>query len=737
MDQRLITLEQEQPANVIDFPLDSQALSRRGNLVPGMGAQDVLDTEEMIRRRFDSAEDQTNLVSKEINRSERQFKGLFAANSKFQEQKEWEDPDEDDVRIFMRKTMEHIQIVYSHLDGLTGQLNPLLVLKPSVSGLIHPQVEYERAKVKELVVNFFLEKTRFKKDILPRWRWNFLKHPSAFLRVLYKADPVEPDIEIEVVDRGMLYFDPNNTKGDIKKAGWVIERFVVTRDKVEQNIRDGHWYIPDGVSDISNLFAPPQDDTVARIVGNDIMNADHRGHERDDLIEGLHYWQAEQDGSPHAYGVILGGKDGRLVRWGPNPYAYKGVPYRGKSYLRDPYHVDGISLSMQYRSIQETYNTLFNLRIEDVLENVKRRIHVFEGMFNETTKEDHENNQKYIRFSNDFFQQVMDSGKKATDFMIPPSDGDSTQHLLQDLQYLGAEGRTETSINDAFRGQNPQSGATLGQVQENLIRALGVFRPVFAQEMSLVEEVGEIINVYFEDEDFFGPERIVSIVGPNRYKDTVRGFFDVPGTGLSARRVTPDEMAVDVTVEVMNQAEHLASRTLRMSQRNGFFENLRQHPELAKEAKKTINFTALFLRDLADIGEDIEAITYTPEQQQKRAQEEKQEQEQTMAQQAQFTGMMKQAEENARMQREVQVAQAKTGLETDRDETRIGAELEARLIEIVSKANADNRAALEKQLENHFQMIERMWLEAALEIEAAKHGANVSVQTGGNSISKQ
>ncbi len=737
MDQQLITLEQEDPANVIDFPSDDTPLSRKGNLVPGLNPQEKLDIEELIRRRFDSAEEKTISVSNEIVRAERQFKGLFAANSKFAEQQEWEDPDEEDVRIFMRKTMEHIQIVFSHLDGLTGQLNPLLVFQPSISGLIHPQIEYERAKVKELMVNFYLDKNRFKKDVLPRWRWNFLKHPSAFMRVLYDADSEEPDIKIELVDRGMLYMDPSNDKGDIKECAWVIERFMMTRDEAEQNIRNGHWWVPDDIGDFSNLFAPPQDDTVARLIGSGIASEGHRGPEKDDLIEGFHYWQAQKKGAPHAYGVILGGKNGHLVRWGPNPYPYKGIPYRGKSYLRDSYSPDGTSLAMQYRSIQEVYNTFFNLRVEDVLENVKQRWHVFSAMFNETTAEDHANNQKYVRFADDFFQQIMESNKTLKDFTLPPQGGDSTAGLLQDLQYLGAEGRAETSINDAFRGSNPQSGATLGQVQENLVRALGVFRPIFSQEMSLIEEIGEIINVYFGDEDFFGPERIVSIIGPNRYKKTVRGFVDVPSAGLSARRVTPDEMDVDVTVEVMSQAEHLASRTLRQQQRGLFFESLRHHPELAKEASKTINFSAIFLRDLADMGEDIEAITFTPEEQQQRAQEEQQQKSAAMEEQAQFTGMMKKAEEGARMQREVQVAQAKAGFDAEKDEVRIDAELESSLIEIVAKANAENRIELAQMLQDHQQKMERMFLEASLEIEAAKQGANVSVQTGGNSINKQ
>ncbi len=715
-DRQLITLEQAEPANVIQANFDQGPRLRKGNLVRKMDSQGVLELEEMIQRRQDSAEELTNLVSKEIERSERQFKGLFAKTSKFHEQHEWDDPEEDDVRIFMRKTMEQIQIVYSHLDGLTGQLNPLLTMKPSVSGLYPPEEEFKRAKVKELLVNFYLDKNRFKKDILSRWRWNFLKHPSAYLRVLYRSDPVEPDIEIELVDRGMLYIDPYIMTGDIKDAAWVIERGVVTRDEAHQNIEDGHWHVPEGVGDVSNLFAPPQDETVRRLIGGNVGATDHRGPERDDLIEVLHYWQAERRGNPHAYGVLLGGKNGKLVRWGPNPFPYTGIPYRGKSYIRDPYKPDGTSLSMQYRSIQETFNTLFNLRIEDVLENVKQRWHVIASLFNDQTKGDHENNQKYVRLADDFAQQILTEGRKLSDFMIAPAGGDSTQHLLSDLQYLGGEGQQQTSTKDVFRGGNPQSGATLGQFQEQLMRSLGVFRPIFSQEMTLIEEVGQILDVYFSDEDFFGPERIVSIIGPNRYKDVIGGFTDGGLTGLGARKITPDEMDVDVTVEVLNQAEHMASRTLRLAQQDVFFESLRHHPELAKQAGEEINFPALFRKRLEDMGEDIEAITYTPEEKQKRAQEQKAEQEQAMMQEGQFAAILSQSEEQAKMIREIRVVQEKAKAESQRDSAKITTEHQADIAEILAKANADNRAAMVEMLQDHQQKMEAMLWGCAVEI---------------------
>ena len=733
MDRQLITLEQTESADVLTYQFNQSPVLKEGNLAQKLSPHDVEGIEEMIRQRFDSAEETTNLVTKEILRAERQFKGLFS-DGKFNEQKEYEDIDDGDIRIFMRKTMEHIQVVFSHLDGLTSQLNPLLVFQPSPSGIHPPQEEFERAKLKEILVEFYFKKNRFKKDVLPRWRMNFLKHPSAYLEVVYNGDPIEPDIQINLVDRGMLYIDPWIDTGDIKDAGWVIKRAVVTRDEVEEKVRQGHWHLEHGMTDLSNLFAPPSDDLVRQLIGSNVGNSDARGPERDDLIEVLYYFQAERRGMPHAYGVILGGKNGGLVRWGPNPFPYKGIPFRGKSYIRDSYKPDGTSLAMQYRSIQEVFNTFFNLRLEDVLENVKRRIHVAGQLFDETTQEDHENNQKYIRLAEGFTQQILEQGRKLSDFMMSPSDGDSTQHLLSDLQYLGGEGQSQTNINDAFRGQNPQSGATLGQVQEQLVRALGVFRPIFSQEMALCEEIGEIVSTYFSDPDFFGPERIISIIGHNRYTKTVRGFFSDGRTGISARRVTPDEMDVDVTIDAINQAEKMASKTLRMQQRGAFFEYLRHHPELAKEAARTINFSELFLSDLRDMGEDIEAITFTPEEQEKRAQEQEQQKQQAMQQEVQFEAQKEEAKEGAKTKREVQVQQIKAGFQEEIDDNKIDEESEAKIREIAAKAFEDHKAEMAEMLQDHQLKLERMQEEARLEIAAAKAGVNVSIKTGGNSI---
>src|SRR3990167_5288956 len=110
-------LKKQKQARVYQFPdkrLDVE------NLVAGMMEQDRVQIEDLFYERFRSAEPFTQDVTREIDRAERQVKGLFPG------QVENEEPDPDDSRIFMPKTLEQIQIVHAHLDGLTTQLDPLV-----------------------------------------------------------------------------------------------------------------------------------------------------------------------------------------------------------------------------------------------------------------------------------------------------------------------------------------------------------------------------------------------------------------------------------------------------------------------------------------------------------------------------------------------------------------------------------------------------------------------------------
>ncbi len=722
IDQRLITRQQALPdANVIDFPVDP--VVRAGNDLPGMSVQDRLEIEDLITRRFSEAEEFTDIAAREIDLAERQTTGLFP------DQPDDGTFEDGDNRIYLKKTLEHMQVIFAHLDGLTAMLKPLLRFVPRPSGLYPIAEESARAKVKEVLVNNTLTDIKFVKDVLPRWRWNFLKHPSAYLRVLYHADLTEPDIGIQVTDRKALYIDPHLKTGNIRDAGWVIETDRITEEAAEEMVRSGHWWTADDLQGLKRYFSPPADKMATHIFGKAVSAAQSLGPERDRLVEVWYYFQAEKNGAPHAYGVMLGGKRGMLVRWGPNPYPYKGIPYRGKAYLRDTYRPDGMSLARQYRHINEASNTFLNLRITDVLAGVKRQILVFENLFDEKSQKAHAEQQRFIPLNSEFAEQILREGRRINDFIMEIGSQESTQHLLQDMQYLGTEGNQEIHTSDVFRGQNPQPGATLGQVQEQLTRSLGVFRPVYSQEMALIEEVGEIINVYFEDEDFFGPERLASIVGPNRYKKALN-FKEDALSGIAFRRVQFDEMDVDVTVDVVNQAEHLASRTMRTTSFTMFMESLRNHPKMVEKASRVINFTNILVKFLEDMGEDTEAITFTQEEQQQAAQQQQQQQEQAeqKAIQTQLAivqatekakGEGKAIGEQARAQGRVAELQVKASLEQGHEletiMTRTMAEHDARMAELNQKFAHDMRL-----------MFNEAALEARAGVESVGHGNNIN-----------
>lgn len=704
--------------NVVDFPR-LYDVEDTGNLLADRRKMDTLDETEivtMISERQKSAEDMTDRMAAEIDRAERQFRGLF------EDQEEGDEPDADDNRIFMRKTMEQVQAVFAHLDSLTQQLDPLLTMIPKPRGLVSASDDFRRAKVKEILVNNYLRDNHFKTDVLPRWRLNFLKHPQAVLFVFYDADPNDPDIRIELRDRGNLFIDPFISTGDIKDAAWVIERDVVTEDEADQMIREGHWVLPHGVDSIRDYIAEPQDPVTQRILGFQSTTSTHRGPDRDRMIEVWHYWQAERRGQEHAYGVILGGHMGTLVRWGPNPMPYKGVPYRGKAYLRDAYRPDGVSLAEQYRSIQDVYNTFINLRIGDVLEGIKRKVLTFQNLFDEQSEEDVKNDQRFIRLNQEFAQQVLGDGGNLRNFVMEIGSGESTQHLLQDLQFMNVEGKEETAVGDVFRGQNPQAGATLGQVQEQMQRALGVFRPVWTQEMRLIEEVGEIISVYFDDPDFFGEQRLATLLGPNRYTDVVEGFHVDERTGMSLRPVGYDEMDVDVSIDVVNQAEKIASSTLRMAMRAQFLEGLRHHPELVKEAGRIINFPVMLLEQLRDTGEDIERITYTQEQRRQRAQEEQEQRQQQIQEQLKLL----QAESQAKGQERAIGEQARTQGRIAEIGAKGEIDLRNELRTIAAELGSTMREEMQAFRHDILKMREEARLESRSDVEGVGHGENIN-----------
>ena len=712
-EERRLLKQQEQAAQVYQFPVQKR---EDGNDLPNMSETDRIELETLITDRFHSASDTTDEMAREIDKAERQFKGIFPDMQQGQEFHP------DDHRVFIKKTLENAQAIHAHMDSLTAQLDPPLIFQPVPSGIFPPEQEYKRAKLKEIIVNQILRDNKLKKSVLPRWRWNFLKHPSAYVSLHYENDPHGPDLKIEVEDRADLYIDPSIKSGNVQDAGWIIKRAFISAEEAQWFVDEGYWHYPDSAIEIGHWYGGGQNqDILARMLGQSAIHGHHRGPDRDRWLEVWHYWQAPGRGIPHAYGVMLGGESGRLVRYGPNPYPYKKVPFFGKAYLQDPYRPDGMSLAYQYRSIQEVYNTFFNLRIEDVLQGVKNQWVTFEDLFNETTEADIAQNKRMIRFNKQFMQQMLDAKVGLESLMKQIGSGESTQHLLQDLQYLEAQGASNVNASDVFRGQNPQSGATLGQVQEQLFRSLGVFRPIYAQEMMLLEELGEAINVYLNDPEFYGAERMAAIVGPNRYRDVIGMQVDAK-TGVAAMRVPYDEMEVDITVEAVSQADHLASKTIRLTALSLFMESIRNLPEVAAEFQREVNVGALFMQHLQESGYDIEAIRLTPEQKKERADAQQQQRKQALEDQGMILKMQSQADGEREALRE----QARTQGKLSELQTKAGLDSNLMIDEIVAKHQATLQEMNRQFLHDIAKMVKEASLESAKDVEGVGHGSNIN-----------
>lgn len=719
--------------NVVEFPVEqAQArFHREGNMVPDMSPAQIDEVGDLIVDRFRSGQAATDAINREIEAAERQFDGLFP------DQEQDQPPDADDTRIFMNKTLEHCQLVHSHLDNLVSQLDPLVTFHPTPRGLSHDVDAHKRAKVKEILVNEYFRLNRVKREFLPRWRWNYLKHPSAVARVLYDENDLEPDLRIDLIDRGLLYVDPTVRTGDLKDAAWVIERTWVSEDEYAKMVREGWWSDRLAVP-FSNPAAglyDAADPMFRRLMGNRSDLGLPYGPDRDRLIEVWYYWQSGRRGEPAAFGVMVGGLNGQLVRFGPIPFAYKAHPYCGKAYLRDPYKPDGKSLVKQYRHIQELYNTFTQIRMEDVLSGVQNQMAVFENLFGETTQKDINDDQQFVRMSGALAQQIIGSGRKLSDFFHPLGGGDSTQHLLQDLQYLTSEGAAELHTTDAFRGENPQTNAPMGQYLEQIERAHGVFRPVYSQELALVEDIAEIVASYFGDPDFFGEERIAQVFGPSRYQDVLSDRMESdPRAGTTTVRASWDEMDVDVRVEAMDQAEHIATRTMRNASFDGFMESMRHHPELMQRMSRKVDMDRLFMQRFRDSGVDIDGLMLTEEQQQREAQQANEQRQQQMREQVEAQAAQEKAKEGARAQREIAVDRNEAQLEAQGEQGRMEMDHQQQLERVVAQVSAKLGADLKTLFAEHANQLERMREEARLEREALREQQRISVQSGGADV---
>ena len=712
--------------NVVRVPTSVFRDDDRINLAPKMSLEEKINALSIITSRRDTAREQTDAIAAKMDKWEKQYAG------------EWQNPEIDDERIYLPKTREQVQVIFAYIMLLVSQLDPIVTMRPMVTSLQASNEEYRKAKVAEALVDYhFDDLWKIRDDVFPRWLKSFLKNTMAVWKVTYREDSFFPDLKIDVVDRSLLYIDPSAR--DVRSARWIIERYFLPRSEVIQRIDDGHWFVSKDTYDRVMHNTVQMDEANLRRFFGDNFNSQF-SVEEDEQIEIWDYWQAPIKGLDDVYAVVIGGEGGELARYGRNPFPYKGLPYRAKSYDPNEFRPDGMGLVEQYRPIQEVVNNFLNMRITDVRKNIIRPVAATGRFITAQTQEDFKNGNKIVRLSEEVMEASRDPSFDLRKHFVELPIGTSTGELLvQDLPFILSQGQESTQISDVFRGQAPPRQATLGQIQEQLTRNQGVFRPIYLQVMRGFEELAEICMEYFKDPAYFPENRIIQIIGTNRYSDVLKDWHN-PGGNMFVREVSPDEMDVDVTIDAVNGADALASRTFMMSSLEQIFQGIGQIPELFNELRGELNWPRLVEFMLNTSGHDVEAIRLTPQEKAKKAQAAAQEKQAMQQEAMQMQQMMRrmEAQFNIMEEREKAMAQGQSKVAVDTNKATLdsrAAAHEAKLADLLK--DKELTLAHEARLEEiTHQVVEelkadlmRMAREAALEATSGKavgHGNNVN-----------
>ena len=699
--------------NVVRMPQSAfRQVAERENYVSRMTLEERVEAVNVIYNRYESARQQTEAMAEKMDKWDKQYDGI------------WQDPTIDSEKIFLPKTREQVQVVYAYIMLMVSQLDPLVTMTPQVTSIWASNEEYKRAKVAEALTDYhFDDLWKIRDDVFPRWLKAFLKYSMAVWKVTYREDNYLPDLNIDVVDRALLYIDPQAR--DIKRARWVIERYWLPRSEVQQRIDEKHWYVSENGMDrvIKGTSQIPERE-LRRYYGENFQQS--YSVEEDDLVECWDYWQAPTKGLQDVYATILGGETGELVRYGRNPYPYKGIPFRGKSFDPNEFRPDGTPLTEQYRPFQEVINNFLNMRITDVRKNIIRPVAMTGRFVDAQTQADFQDGHKIVRLAEEALEASKDPQFDLRKHVFELPFQTSTQELLvADLPFVLGQGKESTNVSDVFRGQAPPHQATLGQIQEQLSRNQGVFRPIYLQVMRSFEELAEISMEYFRDPDFFPTSRIIQIVGKNRYADVIADWHN-PGGNMFVREVTADEMDVDVTIDAVNAADALASRTFLITSLEQIFQSIGQIPELFAELKNELNFPRVVEMMLNASGHDIEALRLSPKQKEEKQKRDAQMQQQAMEMQIQMATLSEQVkamgaegEQAARAKGQIAVDRNKANLERANERDRIVLETDSMIEQIVTKITAQLKADM-------VTMKKEAELEKQNEASSVGHGNNVN-----------
>lgn len=694
----------------VDDKLASFSPQNRSNIVSRMSANAKQEVVTLIGDRYNSVEKITDSIATRMNENEKQYQG------------EWLEPNEDSEEdIYIPKTRELLETIHAYILSLVSQLKPIVTVQPKISNLAHAREQYQNAKLLEAMLQYYFDDVwNIRTDIFPIWLKKFLKHPLSVAKISYFEDNFKPDLKIENIDRAFLYIDAYAK--DLTDARWLIERYYLPRAEVEERIKQGHWKLSPGDMGLLeggiDTSSSANAETLARIYGQtNFLNGESNIIE-DDLIEIWDYWQAPIGGLVDVYAVVIGGREGALARYGRNPFPYKGIPYRGKAFDPKEDSVDGVSFVEQYSPMQQAINQIYNLRFKDVRKNIISPVMVLHDAVDEQTQQDMADGHKLVRASAAITARLKDNpNEKLADMFVPLPISTSTQELLVgDLPAILGLGKEASHITDVFQGQAPQGRNTLGQIQEQLSRSQGAFRPIYLSVMRWFEEIAEICFMYFKDEDFYSEERIISIIGETHYRDIIDKFTNVGGETFSTA-VSADDLDIDVTFNAVNQADQLASKTFMLSSLEQIFQSIGQIPELYQDARKKINFSAVFDDMFFKAGFDAEAFRFTPEQMEEEKQQQaiqqqqaEQQRQQAMQEQLAFQSQLELGKQQAIAQGKIAIddnhttnsVQADTAkstiqntLDIGRDEAKTNNELVADLVRMQREFILEMRGAVD------------------------------------------
>jgi hypothetical protein len=250
--------------------------------------------------------------------------------------------------------------------------------------------------------------------------------------------------------------------------------------------------------------------------------------------------------------------------------------------------------------------------------------------------------------------------------------------------------------------------------------------------------MAEIMLEYFKSDEFYPADRVVTILGKNRYQEVMPELWKNIGENISVIQVNADMMPTDVRFNAVSGADAFASKTMLNSMIANLFQGLGQvGPEIQSVISENFNFSALWEHMLNVSGLDIERLQYTPEEKKERQQrvaQAAQQQQQSMMEQQQLSMQIQQSMEQFKhmldVEKERYKQQYRAESQTVIDKLKIDEQKEAELEQIVRKIMTQMKADESLAAQKHTQTVEQMVIEG--NIERQKGVENVSPSGGRN-----